>query len=60
MKSILDPNFRYTASYNTDLKKTFARIRGERRRAERARMTAPADANVQVLPVEQHKRRASV
>lgn len=29
MKSILDPSFRYTASFNTDLKKTFARIRGE-------------------------------
>ena len=27
MKSILDPSFRYTTSYNTDLKKTFARIR---------------------------------
>jgi len=27
MKSILDPSFRYTASFNTDLQKTFARIR---------------------------------
>ena len=27
MKSILDPSFRYTPSYNTDLQKTFARIR---------------------------------
>ena len=27
MKSILDPSFRYTASFNTDVKKTFARIR---------------------------------
>jgi hypothetical protein len=27
MKSILDPSFRYTASFNTDLRKTFARIR---------------------------------
>jgi hypothetical protein len=60
MKSILDPSFRYTTSYNTDLKKTFARIRGQSRQAERARMTTPADANVQVLPVEQHKRRTAV
>lgn len=27
MKSILDPSFRYTASFNTDIKKTFARVR---------------------------------
>ena len=27
MKSILDPSFRYTASYNTNLRRTFARIR---------------------------------
>jgi hypothetical protein len=33
MKSILDPSFRYTASYDTDLKRTFARVRLDRRRA---------------------------
>ena len=31
MKTILDPSFRYTASFNTDLKKTFARIRRSQR-----------------------------
>jgi hypothetical protein len=31
MKSILDPSFRYTASFDTDLQKTFARIRREHR-----------------------------
>ena len=37
MKSILDPSFRYTASFNTDLHKTFARIRRDRRNeAEKA------------------------
>jgi hypothetical protein len=30
MKSILDPTFRYTKSVDTDLRKTFARIRRER------------------------------
>jgi hypothetical protein len=36
MKSILDPSFRYTASYNTDLKRTFERIRcSHRNDAER-------------------------
>jgi len=61
MKSILDPSFRYTASYETDVKKTFARVRLERRRAEQARVSRQsADTNVKVLPVEQQKRRSAV
>jgi hypothetical protein len=32
MKSILDPSFRYTKSIDTDLRKTFARIRREQQR----------------------------
>jgi hypothetical protein len=32
MKSILDPAFRYTSSANTDIRKTFARVRREMRR----------------------------
>ena len=36
MKSILDPSFQYTTSFNTDIQKTFARIRRERqKRTER-------------------------
>lgn len=31
MKSILDPKFRYIPSVETDLRKTFARIRREQR-----------------------------
>jgi hypothetical protein len=31
MKSILDPSFRYTPSVETDVRKTFARIRCELR-----------------------------
>ena len=33
MKSILDRTFRYTPSFETDLRKTFARIERERRLA---------------------------
>jgi hypothetical protein len=33
MKSILDPSFRYTTSVDTDLQKTFARIRHDQRHA---------------------------
>jgi|KBSMisStandDraft_5_1062788.scaffolds.fasta_scaffold2670183_1 hypothetical protein len=37
MKSILDPSFRYTPSINTDIRKTFARIRRDlRAESERA------------------------
>lgn len=41
VKSILDPSFRYTPSSATDLRKTFARIRRERRLEERAKAKAP-------------------
>jgi hypothetical protein len=34
MKSILDPSFHYTKSIDTDLRKTFARIRRELRRQQ--------------------------
>ncbi|HSS69062.1 MAG TPA: hypothetical protein VLQ46_00220 [Casimicrobiaceae bacterium] len=34
MKSILDPSFRYTPSVQTDIRKTFARIRREQRAHE--------------------------
>ncbi len=56
MKSIFDPSFRYTPSYNTDLKKTFARLRAERRRAEQAGAAPAAATNVTVLDVDAHKR----
>ena len=35
MKSILDPTFCYTPSLNTDISKTFARIRREQRHGAR-------------------------
>ena len=37
MKSILDPSFRYTSSVETDLRKTFAKIRSELRDEEQNR-----------------------
>jgi hypothetical protein len=40
MKSILDPTFRYVPSTQTDLRKTFSRIRREMARAKTAQ--APA------------------
>ena len=50
MKSILDPSFRYTKSVETDLRKTFARVRREIRKQQQE--PSPADAGVsrKVLP----------
>lgn len=44
MKSILDPRFRYTSAANTDLRRTFARIRRELAKAadaEKAKAVTP-------------------
>ena len=41
MKTILDPSFRYTASFDTDLRRTFARVREEQRRAALGRSAPP-------------------
>jgi len=35
MRSILDRSFKYTKSVDTDIRKTFARIRREQRQAQR-------------------------
>ena len=48
MKSILDPSFHYTPSTQTDLRKTFARVRREMAKAKAA---AEADKLAAPLPV---------
>ena len=53
MKSILDPSFRYTKSVDTDLKKTFARVRRELRNRYRTQDAAEAPKNV--LPIRQQR-----
>jgi hypothetical protein len=57
MKSILDPTFRYTPSVGTDIRKTFARVRRERRAITSGETTAndrkgmdEAVRNVLVMP----------
>jgi hypothetical protein len=49
MKSILDPSFRYTKSVDTDLKKTFARIRRERRNQQPQQATSRGEPTRKVL-----------
>jgi hypothetical protein len=55
MKSILDPTFRYTKSIDTDIRKTFARIRREQQKQARAHAS---DGQALVLPLEHRKVRA--
>jgi hypothetical protein len=51
MKSILDPTFRYVPSVETDLRKTFARVRRELRGgASRSNVDTPTAPNVLSLP----------
>jgi hypothetical protein len=53
MKSILDPTFRYTKSVETDLRKTFARVRRELRKQQ---STVSVKVIRKVLPF--HSRKA--
>ena len=43
MKSILDPSFRYTKSVETDLRKTFARVRRELRKQRDQQQPLPSE-----------------
>lgn len=58
MKSILDPSFRYTKSVDTDLRKTFARVRRELRKQQQEQSTASVEAMRRVLPF--HSRRSAM
>jgi len=51
MKNILDHNFHYTNSVETDVKKTFARVRREISRIERAQSAARAEDSEKVLHI---------
>lgn len=51
MKSILDPAFRYIPSIETDVRKTFDRIRREQREQSRTASNPGAATNVRQLRV---------
>jgi hypothetical protein len=51
VKSILDPSFRYTPSFNTDLQKTFARIRHDQRQEAEKVVQAAAGALARVSSI---------
>lgn len=50
MKSILDPSFRYTKSVETDLRKTFARIRRELRNQQQRQSMPGVEEIRRVIP----------
>ena len=59
MKSLLDPTFRYVPSSQTDIRKTFARVRREMRQRDRdTPSAAPAPAARQNLTVLFPQKRA--
>lgn len=51
MKSILDPSFRYTASFDTDIRRTFANVRRARRKDAEQASTASAEARIKVSSI---------
>jgi hypothetical protein len=57
MKSILDPSFRYTKSVETDLRKTFARVRRELRKQQQEQSTDSVEGIRKVLSF--HSRKAA-
>jgi len=60
MKSVLDRSFQYTPSVETDLRKTFARIRRRLKEEEKERVVAEAEAKGKVSPIKSGRVVASV
>jgi DNA transposition AAA+ family ATPase len=58
MKSIFDRSFRYTSSAETDLRRTFARVRRRIREEEELRALAEAEAKAKVSPIKHSKNMA--
>jgi len=53
VKSILDRSFRYTSSVETDLRKTFARIRREQRTQQKPTAQTDATTLANIRPFRQ-------
>ena len=59
MKSILDPSFRYTSSLNTDIAKTFARIRRIQRQSAVAAALRDAERSEKIVAIQRPVRTES-
>jgi len=60
MKSVLDRSFHYTPSVQTDIRKTFMRIRREMREQQKARDMADLEAKMKVSPIKPANKAAAL
>jgi hypothetical protein len=56
MKHILDSSFRYKPSFDTDVKRTFERIRKQQQTRDREQARADSEVRVKVLKLDQLKK----
>jgi hypothetical protein len=56
MKHILDSSFRYKPSFDTDVRKTFERIRKQQQPKAREQSKAGSEVRVKVLQLDQLKK----
>lgn len=56
MKSILDPSFRYVSSSNTDIRKTFARVRRQQKTGDRVPVAAAAARKTPLVLLDDHRK----
>jgi hypothetical protein len=59
MKHILDSDFRYRPSFDTDVRKTFEKARRQQQTKEREQSAAEPEIKVRVLKLEQLKKASS-
>ncbi|HEX7220610.1 MAG TPA: hypothetical protein VF280_15480 [Burkholderiales bacterium] len=59
MKHILDSDFRYRPSFDTDVRKTFEKARRQQQTKEREQSAAEPQIKVKVLKLEQLKKASS-
>ena len=59
MKHILDSDFRYRPSFDTDVRKTFEKVRRQQQVRERTQTPSQPEIKVKVLKLEQLKKSSS-
>jgi hypothetical protein len=56
VKSILSKEFVYTPAAQTDLRKTFARLKRERKAAEQQQAANESEAQLKTVPIPQRRK----
>jgi hypothetical protein len=60
MKSVFDRSFHYTPAVQTDIRKTFAKVRREMRDKQRAREMAETEVMAKVSPIKPASKTAAI